>query len=1185
MQVKELVKIDNRFQKSVNLQLDIGDMKKVESYIPTRSSLVILKRYLENLQVNNGENATILIGPYGKGKSHLLLVLLALLEGKSKGLERVVERIVKVDENTGMLIKEVWKKKKPYLPVLVSAGRRDLNQTFLFALQETLKRKNLTELVPKSHYSEAVKIIEKWQKEYPAVYEKFKQLVQEKKQTVADMKRQLKNMDEQALKLFETYYPKLTAGSVFAPMVQMDALQVYQEINQQLSEKYGYAGIIIVFDEFSKYMEGHEKENFSGDMKTLQDMCELANHADNPRISVILVAHKSIHEYEKGIDKSVKNAFRGVEGRLKEVPFVVTAQNSYELIADSIQKREPAFTEAFKTLKRDSVVQEMIDISYGMPCFTYLFPKKEEYEKVVVKGCFPLTPLCAYALLHISEKIAQNERSIFTFLTSKEQGSLSGVMGKEQQIFVGIDAIYDYFKPLFKESNDQPQIHNEWLKADYALHKVTEPSEKQIIKAISVIQMLRREEELPVTDEAIQAALGMEKITYKKAMQQLCKQQIVIYRSSRGVYAFKNNVGIDIEKEIKKEIKKQPDYFPICEFLKKVSELEYVLPKQYNQQQCMTRYFRYEYMLQETFLEMQTTDYLFEEQFSDGKILALVCLKEIREKEIIEKCKQFDNRIVVVIPDAEFSQLPNLRRLAAIEALKNQPDFIEENVVLQQELELYTEDVAFEINAVLEEDFVPGNGMCQVVYEGGTVERFKSSVKFNRCLSDICDNYYRFSPKVNHELLNIQHVAGQYLRARNKVVAAILEEKAEQFAEGTAPECMVYRAAFVRTGIMGKQNPLDKGCDRVLGEIENFFAKCSGERRKFSELYRLLQGEEFGVRKGILPLFIAQQLTMMEGTPVIYVKNKELEINEETLNRVNEFPEEYELYVEKEGAKKDRYLKELEKIWHIGDNVHFRKSARWSGILAEMQKWYRALPQYTMTTKHFPMEQLQYIVPLRNLWKRVEVNPREALFEKIPEITGKTDFAEVTKVLATVKQELDGALPRLQKQVADYIREIYGVQEETSLKASLVDWYQQWGTKVKNRIFHTSAMNFLGYVEQLSTNDEQEIVSQIAKKILDIYIEDWKDETLEDFQKELREIKEKVEKAGQSSGEEGEKVIILRDGTGKEIQKSFDTEVEEDSTSNYLKNMIDEALEEFGSTLETNQKVAVLVNALKELLQ
>lgn len=1185
MQVKELVKIDNRFQKSVNLQLDIGDMKKVESYIPTRSSLVILKRYLENLQVNNGENATILIGPYGKGKSHLLLVLLALLEGKQKKLERVVERIEAVEKQTGQLIKELWKKKKPYLPVLVSAGRRDLNQTFIFALQEALKRRNLTELVPQSNYSEAAKIIEKWQREYPAVYEELERLLRGEKQTVEDLKRQLENMEEQSLKTFEACYPKLTAGSVFAPLVQMDSLRVYQEISRQLEERYGYAGMVIVFDEFSKYMEGHEKENFSRDMKTLQDMCELANHAENQGISLILVAHKSIHEYEKGIDKSVKNAFRGVEGRLKEIPFVVTAQNSYELIADSIQKREPVFTEEFEILRKEKVVQEMIDISYELPCFSYLFSKKEEYESVVVRGCFPLTPLCAYALLHISEKIAQNERSIFTFLTSKEQGSLSRAMGKEQQIFVGIDAIYDYFKPLFKESNDQPQIHNEWLKADYALHKVTGMEEKQVIKAISVIQMLRREEELPVTDEAIQAALGMEKVLYQKTMQQLCKQQIVIYRSSRGVYAFKNNVGIDIEKEIKKEIKKQSEYFPICEFLKTVSELEYVLPKQYNQKQCMTRYFRYEYMLQETFLQMQTTDYLFEEQFSDGKILALICMKEVREKEIIEKCRQFDNRIVVVIPDREFSQLPNLRRLAAIESLKNQPDFIEENVVLQQELELYAEDVAFEINAVLEEDFVPGNGRCQVLSEKEIIERFHSNVMFNRRLSDICDNYYEFSPKVNHELLNIQHVAGQYLRARNKVVAAILEENAEQFEVGTAPECMVYRAAFIRTGVIGKQFKLDKGCNRVLKEIENFFSKCSGERHKFTELYQLLQGKDYGVRKGILPLFIAQQLTMMEGTPVIYVKNKELEINEETLNRVNEFPEEYELYAEIEGAKKDQYLKELEKIWHIKDTVHFRKSARWSGILAEMQKWYRSLPQYTMTTKNFKMEELQRIIPLRNLLKRVEVNPREALFEKIPEIMGKSELVEVAKALGLVKKELDNALPGLQKQVADSIRKMYGVQEETSLKASLVDWYQQWGIKAKDSILNTSAMNFMGYVEQLSTNDEMEIVSHISKKVLDIYIEDWKDETIGEFERELEKIKDKVEKVGQGSKEEGAKVIILKDGTGKQIKKSFGTEVEEDSTSNYLKNMIDEALEEFGSTLETNQKVAVLVNALEKLLQ
>lgn len=1185
MQLKEIVKIDNRFQKSVNLQLDLGDRKKVESYIPTRSSLAILKRYLDNLQHGNGENSTILIGPYGKGKSHLLLVLLSLLEGKQKELTEVVGRIRKVDKDTADAIKEIWKKKKSYLPVLISAGGRDLNQSFLFALQEALKRKQLSELIPDSNYSEAVKIIEKWKTDYPEVYERFGQLLQEHKLTVKDLQKKLEHMEEHALKLFEACYPKLTAGSVFAPLVQMDALRVYQEINHQLIENYGYAGMILVFDEFSKYIEGHETENFARDMKTLQDMCELANNTENQSISVILVAHKSIHEYEKGIDKVVKNAFQGVEGRLKEVPFVVTAQNSYELIADSIQKKEPEFSQEFAGLAQEKCIREMIDISYSMPCFGYLFQKKEDYEKVVVRGCFPLTPLCAYALLHISEKVAQNERSVFTFLTSREQGSLPRIMGKEKQIWVGIDAIYDYFKPLFKESNDQPQIHNEWLKADYALKKVSDSNEKRVIKAISVIQMLRREEELPVTDEAIRAALGMEETAYQKAIRQLCEKQIVIYRSSRGIYAFKNNVGLDIEKEIAKEIKKQSEHFPICGYLNKISELEYVLPKQYNQNQCMTRYFRYEYMLQETFLQMQTTEYLFEEQFSDGKILALVCLEDIQEEKIIEKSRSFDNRIVIVIPDRTFSQMPNLRRLAAIESLREQPQFIEENIVLQQELELYAEDIIFEINATLEQDFAPGNGSCRAVYESGNVCRFENSKEFNRSLSEICENYYHFAPKVNHELLNIQNVAGQYLRARNKVVTAILEENAEQYAAGTAPECMVYRATFIRTGILGNQFRQDKGCSRILTEIGTFFERCSGERHRFSELYELLQGKDYGVRKGILPLFIAQKLTLMEGTPVIYLKNKELEINEGTLNRVNDFPEEYDLYVEVEGTKKEQYLRKLERIWQIKEQVLFKKALRWAKVVEEMQKWYRSLPQYTMTTKNFEPEQLRQAVSFRNLLKRAEINPREALFERIPAMMGIEDLEQTAEHVEQLKKVMDDALLKMQKEAVTVIKRIYGAQESESLKACLVSWYQQQGQEVKDYILGTSAMNFLGYIENLSTNDEIEIVSQVSKKILDIYIEDWKDETLEQFRKELQDIKNTVEGARENPEEEGAKTIILKDGKGKQIQKNFSADMMEDSTSSYLKNMIDEALEEFEGTLETNQKVAVLVDVLESLLQ
>ena len=76
MRLSDLVKIDHRFEKSVNLLLDLNDESKLKLYIPTRSSIKLLTEYLEEVDTFSGKRANILIGPYGKGKSHLLFVLL-----------------------------------------------------------------------------------------------------------------------------------------------------------------------------------------------------------------------------------------------------------------------------------------------------------------------------------------------------------------------------------------------------------------------------------------------------------------------------------------------------------------------------------------------------------------------------------------------------------------------------------------------------------------------------------------------------------------------------------------------------------------------------------------------------------------------------------------------------------------------------------------------------------------------------------------------------------------------------------------------------------------------------------------------------------------------------------------------------------------------------------------------------
>ena len=96
--LKDFVEIDKRFQNSINLQLDLQDDTKLESYIPTKSSLLILQKYLKSVMGQEKEKATILIGPYGKGKSHLLLVLLQILSApENEKVNDLVQRISRID--------------------------------------------------------------------------------------------------------------------------------------------------------------------------------------------------------------------------------------------------------------------------------------------------------------------------------------------------------------------------------------------------------------------------------------------------------------------------------------------------------------------------------------------------------------------------------------------------------------------------------------------------------------------------------------------------------------------------------------------------------------------------------------------------------------------------------------------------------------------------------------------------------------------------------------------------------------------------------------------------------------------------------------------------------------------------------------------------------------------------------
>ena len=175
--LKDIIEFNSSFKTAVNLYLSLNKPEKVLGYIPTKSSVNFMEDYLDAV-LENKEQATLLVGPYGKGKSHLLLVLLAILtmertEANDEVITELINKVKNVDEvglNVANKIDKVWKNKR-FLPVLITGATEDLNQAFLYGLNDALKREKLEDLVPNTYYSIALDRIEEWQQKYIETYE------------------------------------------------------------------------------------------------------------------------------------------------------------------------------------------------------------------------------------------------------------------------------------------------------------------------------------------------------------------------------------------------------------------------------------------------------------------------------------------------------------------------------------------------------------------------------------------------------------------------------------------------------------------------------------------------------------------------------------------------------------------------------------------------------------------------------------------------------------------------------------------------------------------------------------------------------------------------------------------------------------------------------------------------------
>ena len=295
----DLITINKNFQSSINLELDLTNEKKIEEYIPTTDICDVIKKYIKSVLGISKDKATTIIGPYGKGKSFVLLVLTYIFGRKkeTKTWTNLSNKIKKVDSELYELMNRIKNDDIFLLPVIINSNYDNITQAFQVGLNDALKREGMDSIIPNSAYEVCISLLDKWSNKENVKEEIIEKCAEVNDLNISKLRRGLESYSPTAYKQFEKLYNCVNIGLEFNPLVNNDIVKTYSTVASGLSA-FNCKGMFVIFDEFSKFIESNSG-NLMHDLKIIQDFAELASRSGkDSQIHLCCVAHKSLVLYE-----------------------------------------------------------------------------------------------------------------------------------------------------------------------------------------------------------------------------------------------------------------------------------------------------------------------------------------------------------------------------------------------------------------------------------------------------------------------------------------------------------------------------------------------------------------------------------------------------------------------------------------------------------------------------------------------------------------------------------------------------------------------------------------------------------------------------------------------------------------------------------------------------------------------
>ena len=1215
--LKKYIRTSPGFQYSVNVKNDIKSDTIVTNYIPLSQGISIIEDIIKSNQPLESQRSRLIIGSYGTGKSHLSTVLLSLL-AKILSSDKYEELLYKIDNaspTAAQTIRKELEEAKPMLPVIINGNGKPFEQLLLGGLISALGQAGLPTSMPQTFYSAALEQINKWKSNYPSAHNKFKIFIKSKGDSYKQLIAKLKSFNKTSYDLFEEAYIEISHGAVFQPLLNGKPEDVYLEI-AKLIKVNNYKGIVVLFDEFGKYLENQWENNNILDLKALQDFAEACNSSGENIIQLILITHKPISQYAVKYGQDMVNEWKKVEGRFKTYEIINQPTKVYEIISQVIIKDDSYWTTIKE--KHSSILDSLRERLRNTRLFSEL--TLEELNRFILEGSFPLHPVSTFCLPRFSQQVAQNERTIFTFLATNDFHSLGEFLEKNTVNdfnLLTLDFLYDYFENQLKAADAQDRIHQIWLQTTKALSRLNDSdvNEIEILKALAVIKAIGLSAILPPNVDTLRLSFYGSKLTEDKfahALQNLLNKKVLYEGPTTGNLEIIESSEINIEQEIHSLLSKRRSIVEFWSILNKEFTLKPILAKRYNDEYTMTRYFPCIYSsVQE--VKSNALDIFKKNNYLDGYIFYVIPKSKEDYQELVEFIELLNDpehaRLIFVVPN-NFSPTffedieEQLRRVDALQALCKQIEKDGLFVAEQLEVNLWLRETKEKVRRILDKTFCFTDSR---VYSGRSqIKNIRNTSDLSRLLSYVCSEVFKYAPKFNNEMINKHSLTAPITKARQKIIDGLLKSEIKPRLEiiGTGPEYSIYKSVLLRKSLIiekdgeayiNELNQLDDlGLTNCLISLKNLLFEANEKGVSFKEVVNLLCSPPYGIRMGIIPILVAIILRELKDKVLLTDQNgSEKVLSSHSIEEA--FNDLSNTYINIQNWSEDKTIF-CSKLQHTfsqytnGNQVLIGPSRQ---VVDAMRRWFLSLPKYTRDSKCLSKE----AKAIRSIVKQSNLSSFKLLFEDLPKIFGEYpdnnhNLDELFSRINRVKDEMDvyliTTIDNLEK---ESIYKIPNISTSSSTSSSLLGnlklWYSRLDPIQKERLYSDGTQQLIDIIASFNGEYSIDFAKKVFTVISGLRPEDWNDPTpkkvvavFEDMIYEVETFKENLDETAACR----EITISFSNEEGQNINRTF-MKNSISSTGELLQNLLNSFIIEYGDAITNNEKRQILLNLLENLVK